>query len=82
MELNFGDGVFLGVLIGFLLPVFWMTLLWVYEVLIRHRNRMETMRIPIEQDEDQGKRGLNKIPDYLVGREIEKQLMGSLLRTD
>lgn len=64
MELNFRDGVFIGVLIGFLLAfVFGMTLLWVYEVLIRNRNRMETMRIPIEQDEDQGKRGLNKIPD-------------------
>lgn len=64
MELNFRDGVFIGVLIGFLLAfVFGMTLLWVYEVLIRNRNRMETMRIPIEQDGDQGKRGLNKIPD-------------------
>ena len=47
-------GVIIVVIIEYLSLCFWRILQWVYGVILRHRNRRETRRIPVEQDEDQG----------------------------
>lgn len=44
------------VIIKYLSLCVWKILQWVYVVILQHRNRKETKRrVPVEQDEDQGK---------------------------
>ena len=49
-------GVIIVVIIKYLSLCVWKILQWVYVVILQHRNRKETKRrVPVEQDEDQGK---------------------------
>lgn len=49
-------GVIIVVIIKYLSLCVWKILQWVYVVILQHHNRKETKRrVPVEQDEDQGK---------------------------
>lgn len=49
-------GVIIVVIIKYLSLCVWKILQWVYLVILRHRDRKQTKRrVPVEQDEDQGK---------------------------